>query len=170
MRIKHRSLAIAIPLIVVLCCMVGPYTLLGVSEYLRPTTAEMVRLPEGCVESGETAPAELMKLVERQREWYGLTLQTVVVCKIPHPLGTGRPGLTEGVFDSTANRRWLPNYFGCCTFTFRRHFIVEAAMNTPNEATVVLAAMIQSRSSYWHTLGWNTGLKFRLWMYRQSWR
>lgn len=164
MQLRPRSLAIAVLLIVALCCIAGPYTLLGVSECLRPTTVEIVRLPEGCIESNETALVELMKLVEQQRAWYGLTLQTVIVCKTPRPLGTGQPGLTDGVFDSATNRRWLPNKIGCCTFTFHRHFIVEAAMNSPTQATVVLAALIQSRSSYWHTLGWNTGLKFRLWL------
>ena len=163
MRIRPRSLAIAVPLIV-LCCVAGPYTLLGASEYLRPTTMELVSLPDNCVRDQGTTPSELTEFIEKQQAWYGLTPQKVMVCRTARPLGDGQTGIIEEVFDSQSNGRWLPSKYGCCTFAFRRHYIIEAAINTPSGATVVMAALIQSRYRYWHFLGWNTGLKFRLWL------
>jgi hypothetical protein len=38
----------------------------AVGEYLRPTTVARTYTPEGCIETRETPPADLMRIVEDQ--------------------------------------------------------------------------------------------------------
>jgi hypothetical protein len=51
------------------------------SEAFRPTTVEMLPIPDGCVPTDVPPPAPLMQVVDRQRICYRLRLQKVFVCK-----------------------------------------------------------------------------------------
>jgi hypothetical protein len=134
----------------------------ALEEYLRPTTVEMMPLPEGCIQTNEAPPPDLMRIVENQENIYHLTLQKVVVCRSTHrfPAFERRlAGLSLGEGD-----RWRPLPRGCCSCRFRRHVIMEVADFSENGSVLVDAALIQRRWDYLQ-LKWNKtrGSWFWLW-------
>jgi hypothetical protein len=118
----------------------------ALSEYLYPTTVEGMYLPHGCIETNETPPPDLMRIVEAQKNLYHLTLQKTVVCRSARrllgfeqrfaglPLGEGDPC------------RRLSK--GCCSCQFGRHVIVAAADPRENGSVLVHANLVQSRWDY----------------------
>jgi hypothetical protein len=125
----------------------------ALGEYLRPTTVEGMYLPQGCIQTNETPPPDLMRTVEEQKSRYHLTLQKVVVCRsarrlpgferrfIGFPLGEGPcQRLSEG----------------CCSCQFGRHVTVALANPSEDGSVLVHANLIQSRWDYLR-LKWNKG-------------
>jgi hypothetical protein len=93
----------------------------ALAEYLYPTTTEMMPLPEGCVQTGETPPQNLLQLIETQRDTYQLRLQALIVCKATRrypSLEFRAVGLPLG---EAFLRRWRPLAKGCCSCQYRRH-------------------------------------------------
>jgi hypothetical protein len=120
----------------------------ALGECLRPTTVEMMPLPDGCIQTHETPPVNLMRIVEYQRNFYHLALQTVVVCRTARRLPQSEPGFTEAAFSEEIRKRWLPLYVGCCSYQFRRHVAVVLADVNNNGSLIVEAALVQSRWLY----------------------
>ena len=125
----------------------------ALAECLRPATTKMMPLPEGCIQTSETPPENLMRIVERQRASYGLTLQRVVVCRTARRLSSSGPDLAEAAFSEETRKRWLPLYVGCCSYQFRRHVAVVVADVSENGSLLVEAALVQSRWLYFR-LNW----------------
>ena len=124
----------------------------ALGEYLRPTSVAKTYIPEGCIETRETPPANLMRIVEDQKNLYQLTLQKIVVCRsaLRIPQFEQRfPGLPNSELDPC---RRLSK--GCCSCQFGRHVIVEAADPTGTGSVLVGASLIQSRWDYLR-LRWN---------------
>jgi len=117
-------------------------------EYFRPTTVMMMPLPEGCIQSKETPPANLMRIVESQKSFYRLTLQDLVVCRTAKRFPQGGHGIAEAIFSEEVRKRWLPLYVGCCSYQFRRHFAVVVTDARENGSVMVEAALVQSRWDY----------------------
>jgi hypothetical protein len=121
-------------------------------EYLRPTTVEAMYLPQGCIQTNETPPLDLMRIVEDQKNLYDLALQKVVVCRSARRLlGFERRfmGFRFGEGDPCR-----PLSKGCCSCQFLRHVIVEVAEPSENGSVLVHADLIQSRWNYLQ-LKWN---------------
>lgn len=117
-------------------------------EYFRPTVVKMMPLPKGCTPTDETPPANLMRIVEYQRNFYHLEMQKVIVCRTNNVLPQGGPEFLKEVFGDEIRKRWLPLYVGCCSYQFRRHVVVVIASADLNGSVVVEAALIQSRWEY----------------------
>jgi hypothetical protein len=130
-----------------------------VAEYFRPTTVEKMPLPEGCAQTSETAPANLMRIVEYQKTFYHLTLQEVVVCRTARRFPQSEPGFTGAAFGEETRKRWLPLYVGCCSYQFRRHVTVVVADVNENGSVIVEAALVQSRWLYLQ-LNWRKDLSY----------
>ncbi len=120
----------------------------AVGECFRPTTLKMMPLPDGCVQTDETPPANLMRIVEYQRAFYHLTLQRVVVCRTSRRFPQSEPGFAHAAFSDEIRKRWLPLYVGCCSYQFRRHVTVLVEDADENGSVIVEAALVQSRWLY----------------------
>jgi hypothetical protein len=137
---------------------------LAMTEYLKPTTIEVIPLPEGCNETSEEAPERLMEIVKAQQTVYHLTLQNVVVCRTPQRLPTSGPSFTQKAFDVQVQKRWIPAYVGCCTYIFRRHFAVVVPDNGATGAVVIVASLVESRWDYIKFLRWHCDEQLRSWL------
>jgi hypothetical protein len=126
----------------------------ALGECLRPTTLTMIPLPEGCEQTSEVPPANLMRIVEYQRAFYHLTLQRLVVCRSPRRYPQNEPTFSELAFSEKVRKQWRPLYVGCCSYQFRRHVTVVVAENNERGSVLVVAALIQSRWRFlrlnWH--------------------
>ncbi len=120
----------------------------ALGEYLHPTTVEMMPLPDGCVPTNETPPANLMRIVEHQKNVYHLALQKVIVCRTARKFPHIEPDFTEAAFSKETRKRWLPLYLGCCSYQFRRHVAVVVFDSNESGSIMVEAALIQSRWDY----------------------
>jgi hypothetical protein len=140
---RHLAAVVFVIVVVVSVLWVGgPFGVTqALGEYLRPTTVELVAL-RGCVETQETPPAKLMRLVENQKVVYrsALELQKVVVCRDP-----SRPPQAERRF--LAPKGWVPPYVGG-SYSYRRHVIVVVADSDERGSVIVEAALIQGRWDY----------------------
>jgi hypothetical protein len=120
----------------------------AIGECLRNTTVEMIPLPEGCIQTKEIPPENLMRIIEQQEVFYHLELQKVVVCKTANRLSSDGLDLIKGAFSEETRKRWLPLYVGCCSYQFRRHVTVVAAQADENGSLIAEAALVQSRWDY----------------------
>jgi len=124
----------------------------ALGEYLYPTRVDGGYLPQGCTQTNETPPLDLMRIVEEQEKLHHLVLQKVTVCRsTDRLLGFERrfAGLPLGDEDHCR-----PLYGGCCSCQFGRHIIVEAADPAGVGSVLVRANLIQSRRDYLlHKLG-----------------
>jgi hypothetical protein len=139
--------AIVVPFEVALLLLAGSGSVAqALGEYLRPTTVWGNYLPEGCIETNDAPPPDLMQIVKNQRNLYHMSLQKVVVCRSARRLPgfeARSAGLPFGDEDEcrTSNR-------GCCSCQFGRHFIVMAADPNENGSILLRANLIQSRGDY----------------------
>jgi hypothetical protein len=124
-------------------------------ECLRPTTVEMMPLPNGCVQTTEVPPSNLMRIVDYQQSFYHLTRQRLVVCVTPARLPLSEPDFTRATFPREVRTRWLPLYVGCCSYQLRRHVAVVAASPSRAGSIVVEGALIQSRWDFFR-LNWRS--------------
>jgi len=120
----------------------------ALGEYLRPTTVEMMPLPDGCVPVNEAPASNAVRIVEHQRNVYHLALQKVVVCRTARRFPHLEPDFTELAFSPETRKRWLPLYLGCCSYQFRRHIAVVVADSNESGSVIVEAALIQTRWDY----------------------
>ena len=127
----------------------------ALSESLRPTTVEMMPLPDGCAVSNEAPPSNLMRIVEYQKTFYHLALQKVVVCRSAKRFTQAEPTFTEEAFGEDVRKRWLPLYVGCCSYQYRRHVAVVVADVNQSGSLIVEAALTQSRWAYYRS-NWAT--------------
>jgi len=135
----------------------------ALGEYLRPTAIQMPAFARSWLcSTGETPPAEVMKVVEAQREFYGLTLQRLAVCRgigwFSHSGEMGCGDVEVGYW--TARTSWSRPSAGCGVIQFRRHFGFLIAYR----GTVTYVALIQSRWDYLR-LNWNRVLSAWSWPY-----
>lgn len=123
-------------------------TVRALGEYLYPTTEEGMGAVPDCVKTNETPPADLMQIVENQRDSYHLTLQKVVVCRSMRRI----PGLEHGFAglpsEDQVGHMWNPLSQGCCGSRFGRHVIVTVGEYSDGGSIVVKAALIQSRADH----------------------
>jgi hypothetical protein len=165
-RAKTGFLAAAVTLFIVL---VVPILWIGrffdamqaLGEYLRPTTIEGTYLPQGCTQTSETPPSDLMRIVENQESLYHLALQKVVVCRTTYRL-LGFEQRFPGGLNLGEEDPCRPLHRGCCSCQFRRHVIVDVADPSGSGSVLVQAALIQSRWDYLR-LNWNN---VRPWAWR----
>jgi hypothetical protein len=115
-------------------------------EYLHPASVVGDYLPRGCILTSEAAPGDLMAVIERQRQLYGLSLQTIVVCRSPQTL----PGFEARFVGLPFGDRdpCRPLLKGCCSCQTGRHVIVMAAERSGNGSVLVRANLIQPRADY----------------------
>ena len=124
----------------------------ALSEYLWPTTVQLMHLPSDCVPSNEAPSAKALRIVEYQRSFYRLSFQKIVVCRTPRKFPAMEPDFTDQVFDQNTRRKWLPLYVGCCSYQYRRHVAVVISEQDERGSLVSQAALIQSR---WDFLRFN---------------
>jgi hypothetical protein len=126
----------------------------ALGEYFRPTTVEAMFQRQGCIETNEAPPPDLMRIVENQGNLYHLALQKVAVCRAAHRSPELERRFAGLPFAFAEGSPWRPLSKGCCSAQFRRHVIVEVADSRENGSVVVEAALIQSRWDYLR-LKWN---------------
>jgi hypothetical protein len=124
----------------------------ALTEYLLPTTVQLMNLPSDCVPSNETPSPEALRIVEYQRSFYRLSFQKIVVCRTPRKFPSMEPDFTDQVFAQNTLRKWLPLYVGCCSYQYRRHVAVVISQQDERGALISQAALIQSR---WDFLRFN---------------
>ena len=151
-------------LAIVVCLLVylpsGDCWRLAALEYMHPTTTQLIQLPPNCVGDNQQPTAEMLRILDAQRKQYRLTVQKVVTCTIQSPSG----GATIADSVMQKNSAWLPTYVGCCTFQFRRHFVVVMATPSDRGSSVLFtAALIQSRSDYFRFLRLHCDQKLSQW-------
>lgn len=117
-------------------------------EYLWPTTVQWMPLPADCTSSNETPSPGVLRIVELQRSYYGLSLQKIMVCRIPRRLPRMEPDFTDQLFRPEVRRKWLPLYVGCCSYRKGRHTAVVIAQIDERGSLIVQAALIQSRRDF----------------------
>ena len=163
MRNMKMKLSVAITLMllamVALCVYGRDSAKRALAECLRPTTVIMLPLPEGCVHTNESPPASAMRIIEDQRNSYHLSLQEVVVFRIPNGGSPLDSDFTKWNIDEESRKRWLPLYVGCCTYQFRRHVAVIVPAVGEHGSLVVTAALVQSRWDYLR-LNWDTNRNY----------
>jgi len=150
---NRRSLGIAIVattlLGVFIVWMAGLFgTLQAVGEYLKPTVVDDLVPPPGCGQTGEAAPADLMRVVENQRNLYHLDLQKVVVCKSAQRMPALERRFAGLPFGEGAVKHWKPLSEGCCSVQHGRHVLVMVADSSERGTVLVEAALIQTRWDY----------------------
>ncbi len=146
----------------------GPYCAIqALGEYLRPSTLMKMPPPRNWnCSTSEVPPANLMQLVEAQRNLYQLTIQEVRVCReegLRILLPPGEPDCDFGKIAVT-DAAWLRLTTGCGGYQFRRHFMTLMATNEGNRAYIVEASLIQSRWDYLR-LNWNKKQGSWFWPY-----
>jgi hypothetical protein len=105
-------------------------------------------LPNDCVETAEAAPANLLRIVRHQKEFYHLSLQRMVRCRTTRRFPHSEPDFTNAVFSEEVRKRWLPLYVGCCSYQFGRHVAVVVVHDRSSGSLVLEAVLIQSRWDY----------------------
>jgi hypothetical protein len=136
------SLATVIVFSALVLWFVSPLDYRVLLEALRPTTVEMLPIPDGCVATDAAPPPTLMKVVEQQKSFYHLKLQKVVVCKTTTRLSPDFPSHT---LHGIGAEQWLPLYVGCSSYQHRRHVVVEVASVDETGSVVAQAALVQCR-------------------------
>lgn len=142
MRRRSAPVAVAAVAAVVLWIGMPDNTKMAAIECLRPTTVEMLPLPEACVETNESPPPDLIRSVEAQRAFYELTLQKLVTCRTTNPV------VAVSMLSEELRQKWLPLYVGCCSYQAGRHVVVVAGGFGDKGPVMVQAALIQSRWAY----------------------
>ena len=138
---------------------------LALSEYLHPTnTVVPARLPSGCVETNEEPPERSRQIIEDERRSYRLALQKVTVCRASRQIPSSGASLRDEIFDRDQRQKWFSAYIGCCTYVFRRHFVVAVVEESDKGSICVMATMIQARWDFLRFLRWNCDKKLDVWL------
>jgi len=115
-------------------------------EYMIPTSTKTISLE--CTATNEKSPADLMEIVNAQKDLYRLTLQNVTVCKIANKnlfRGRGESGLPRS---EQFRMQWRQLSKGCCTAQSGRHVIIIVGETSENGSVITEAALVQSRGDY----------------------
>jgi hypothetical protein len=118
----------------------------ALAEYLRPTSVLDIYFPQDCIQTSDTPPLNLRRIVEDQADLNHLTVQRVAVCRSKrHLLGLEQrlTGLPSGEHDPCR-----PLLKGCCSCQEGRHVIVEVADPAADGSILVRADLIESRGNY----------------------
>lgn len=137
---------------------------LALGEYLRPTEIVEIPLNVPCVPSIEQPSPSATTIIESQAKQYHLVLQSVVVCRTTQRVSQGEQQFAGTFFSAGTRVCWLPTYVGCCTYSFRRHFAIVIAEDSPEGALVVRASLIQSRWEYLKFLRLHCDEKLKPWL------
>ena len=124
-------------------CVVG-----ALGEYLHPTTVLSLDLPAGCTLIRDLPAPGLLRVMERQKQMYNLSLQKVAVCRSSQSMPELEAGSAAETLSWATHRRWRPLERGCCSCQYHRHVIVEFAGPGDDGSTVLQAALIQNRWDY----------------------
>lgn len=153
--------------IAILVLMWNPYRtcmLLSLREYVHPTQALAIPLPQACSPSDQKPSARTLALIGTQAGHYHLLLQSIAVCRMSTAQPQAESEFAAAFFNMQGRQRWLPSYVGCCTYSFRRHFAVIVAENDSTGATVVAATLVQGRWDYVKFLRSHCDDKLRAWL------
>jgi hypothetical protein len=118
----------------------------AVADCLRPTApAGRTYLPQGCTETNEAPPPDLLRIVQNQQYLYGLVLQNMFVCRSAYHMTAfeARPFGLLGLVGAESDCR--PLYSGCCSCQIGRHVIVMAGDPSDNGSVIVQANLLQNR-------------------------
>ena len=138
---------------------------LALSEYLHLTnTVVPARLPSGCVETNEQPPERSRQIIDVQRRSYRLVLQKVTVCRASRQIPSNGASLSDEIFDRGQRQKWFSGYIGCCTYVFRRHFIVVVVEESDKGSIFTMATLTEGRWDYLRFLRWNCDKKLDVWL------
>ena len=141
-----------------------PCAILGLGEYLRPTSTVPIPLRQTLFPTDQAPSPEARSIIESQAEHYHLALQSIAVYRSSLAKPQSENEFAAAFFSPEVRQRWLPAYVGCCTYSFRRHYAIIVVENGGDGSTLVAATLIQNRWDYIKFLRLHCDEKLKSWL------